>query len=115
MHVFLCVCACTDTLVLGTGVFPSLRLTKEEVRSLRHWVIVWGHGGVDRVCSPVSEQTQGQRSTPQGLWGCGGDSWRPGRGAQDRRTRVCCGGPCPLCRSLPNERCARAFCESMSP
>ena len=65
--------------MLGTGVFPSLRLTKEEVRSLRHWVIVWGHGGVDRVCSPVSEQTQGQRSTPQGLWGCGGDSWRPGQ------------------------------------
>lgn len=35
VHVFLCVCACTGTLVLGTGVFPSPRLTQEEVRSLQ--------------------------------------------------------------------------------
>ena len=110
--------ACTDTLVSGTGAVPSPRLTNEEVRSLRLSALgdrVWGRAGVDTVCGPVSAQTQGRRSTPQGLWGCGGDSWRPGRGAQDGRTRLCCRGPCPLCRPLPDERCARAFCESMSP
>lgn len=55
---------------------------------------VWGYGRADMVCG--SECTEsGTAQYPTGSLGWKGDSWRPESGAQDGRTRLCCGVPVP--------------------
>ena len=98
VRVFLCVCACTGTLVLGTEMFPSPGLTSEggqETAVVWRLVAVSGDTGCGHGLRLCECTDSGTAQYPTGSPGCKGNSWRPESGAQEGRTRLCCGVPVP--------------------